>query len=135
MTIDISAQSDGTSLRTGTYSVVKVLNGSVVMTGSAGANGNSAAAADYGYIDGDATVALAGLDSWVPSTDALASTTFKTVNRGQDARALGGIRINASGLRITEAFIQAGDDVAVLVRQDDIGIDRIFPHIFIEPTP
>jgi hypothetical protein len=59
----------------------------------------SIADGDYVFIagtSGSTDSALAGLESWIPATEALAATTFKNCDRTVDTRALGGIRIDGS---------------------------------------
>ncbi len=55
---------------------------------------------------GDA-VNLAGLETWIPPTEALAQTTLFGCDRSTDSRALGGIRITATGESNEEAYIDA----------------------------
>lgn len=77
----------------------------------------------YLFEDGTATLALAGNKSWCPLTDALASTTFKNVDRSIDTTALGGIRYAAVGETMEESINDAvsyhralgGDPDAVLI--------------------
>lgn len=51
---------------------------------------------------------LCGLASWCPPAGISTSDSFKTVNRSQNVQALGGIVVSATGLKMTEAFTQAG---------------------------
>jgi hypothetical protein len=78
---------------------------------------------DYIFEDGTAGLALAGLQSWCPLTDTLASTTFKTVDRSIDVTGLGGIRIAGVGESVEETLNDAvaahramgGDPDAVMI--------------------
>lgn len=69
--------------------------------GSANAHPSGSA---YVFEDGTATAAIAGLRSWVPLTDTLAATTFKSVDRSIDVNGLGGIRIPGVGESIEETL-------------------------------
>lgn len=109
MILDFSANSDGTSTRTTTWKVTNVQPSQFTIQPYGSSGSDIPVASDSIYIDGDATKALCGLGSWVPATETAAARTFKNVDCSADTRALGGIRLDATGLRFTEAFIQAGD--------------------------
>lgn len=111
--LTVSAQSDGTSLRTTVWKVdgTSDKNGTTHITPYASSGSDVPAASDYVYIQGDEGNALCGLGSWCPKSDPT-STVFKGVDRTTNARALGGIRLDATGISKVEAFIQAGDQAA-----------------------
>lgn len=108
MILDFSANTDGTSLRSTIWKVTNVQPSQFTISPYSSSGSDIPVASDTIYIDGDATKALCGLGSWVPDTEANVGS-FKNVDRSTDTRALGGIRLDATGLRMTEALIQAGD--------------------------
>ena len=122
--VTFAALADGVSLRTTTWSVTAMApnGGSVTLAPSYSSGSDIPVAGDTVFIDGDAygakvgavattavNKALAGLASWVPPTEALAAAAFKNATRATDTRALAGIRLDATNLKLEEAFIQAGD--------------------------
>lgn len=121
MILDFAANIGTGNLRTTTWKVTGQNDNSTITIAPVGSSGSDVpVAGDTFCIDGDngvagsavAANALAGLASWVPSsapgTGGVAGT-FKTVDRTQDTRALGGIRVDATGMRIIEAYTRAGD--------------------------
>ena len=64
---------------------------------------------------------MAGLEDWIPSTDP-SSTLFFGVDRSVDVTRLGGLRLDATGLPIEEALIEADAKVA----REGFAIDHYF---------
>lgn len=93
----LSAQSDGSALKGGSCTVASVQRqaGTITFTGNISAGVATAAVTDYLYLDGDATLAPAGLADWVPDT-APSATAFYGVDRTIEPEFLGGIRIDGS---------------------------------------
>lgn len=92
-------------------------------------------AGDYVYIYGDergntassaTTSSLAGLESWVPGTQAEASADFKGVARGLYGAPAQGIRVTATGKRPSEVLQLAG----IRGRQHGAKLS----HVFLHPT-
>ena len=131
-TLVVGTTSAGTSLRgggTGTKVIVTNVNAvagtfEVTLTTGVGDWPASTATTDYIFKAGDPGFALAGLASWIPETETAAATTFKSCNRAADVRALGGIRVDATGLTVEESVIQAVSDA----RQFGANPDAIFVH-------
>lgn len=111
------AAGKGAAINAGNWTVTQITDTSVLATPSVGAVSPTGSA--YVYIAGDAqnaatttsiTRALAGFESWVPTTTALAETTFKTVNRAINTQARAGIRVpSAINASVNEAYITAGN--------------------------
>lgn len=79
----------------------------------------------YGDITtSDDTLGISGFAEWVPAT-APGSTLFYGVDRSVDTDKLGGIRVDASGLTISDALIEAGE------RAFEAGID--LTHFVMNP--
>lgn len=105
----LSAQADGTALRAGSVTVASVQRaaGTLTFTGNISAGVGAAAVTDYLYLDGDATLAPAGLADWVPDT-APTATAFYGVDRTVEPDYLGGIRIDATdGRSVANALVDA----------------------------
>lgn len=105
----LSANADGSSLKTGTLTVASVQRqaGTITFTGNLSAGVGTAATTDYLFLDGDATLAAAGLADWVPDS-APSATAFYGVDRTVEPDFLGGIRIDATdGRSIANALVDA----------------------------
>lgn len=105
----LSASADGSGLKAGTLTVASVQRqaGTITFTGNISAGVGTAATTDYLFLDGDATLASAGLADWVPDT-APTSTPFYGVDRTVEPDFLGGIRIDATdGRSIANALVDA----------------------------
>lgn len=110
MTLKLTDQTDGSSLRTGTIKVLSVNRrlGQITCTGNVTAGIAAAVNGDYIYALGDATRKPHGLDSYCPSSDP--SDTLLNVNRSLDPDRLGGIRAgDLSGMSLEEAFLVLND--------------------------
>ena len=104
-----SAQSDGTSLRAGSVTVASVQRqgGTLTFTGNITAGIAAAVNTDFLYLDGDATLAPAGVADWIPDT-APSATSFFGVDRTLEPDYLGGIRIDATdGRTVANAIVDA----------------------------
>jgi hypothetical protein len=115
----LSAQADGSALKAGSCTVASVqrATGTITFTGNISAGVATAAVTDYLYLDGDATLAPAGLADWVPDT-APTSTAFFGVDRTVEPDFMGGIRIDATdGRTVANALV---DGVAAA---DNLGGD------------
>lgn len=84
--------------------------GTFTLTGTYDGSG-TIAADDYIFVEGDRGAAISGLEDWCPST-APGATTFFGVDRTGDVTRLGGNRLDATGLPIEEALIEADAQVA-----------------------
>jgi hypothetical protein len=105
----LSAAADGTGLKAGTLTVASVQRqlGTITFTGNISAGVGTAAVGDYLYLNGDATLAAAGLADWVPDS-APTSTPFYGVDRTLEPDFLGGVRIDATdGRSIANALVDA----------------------------
>lgn len=128
--VKLSAQSDGSALKAGSVTVASVQRspslGTVTMTGNLSAGVATAAITDYLYLDGDATLAPAGLADWVGDT-APSATPFYGVDRSIEPEYLGGVRVDGtSGTSIANVLV---DMVSAL---DGLGAD---PDVcFMHPT-
>lgn len=93
----LSASADGTSLKAGSLTVASVQRtaGTITFTGNISAGVGTAATTDYLFLDGDATLAPAGLADWVPDS-APSSTAFFGVDRTVEPELLGGIRVDGT---------------------------------------
>lgn len=120
---------DGSSLRdSGSPKYVKTIdpiNGTITIatTQAATAGSNwpaSTAATDYIFKYGDADASLTGLKDWIPTTAPTAGESFKSVDRSVDARALAGIRVDATGMQIEEALIQGVSDARQFGAETDL---------------
>jgi hypothetical protein len=116
--LHFGANKNGTSLRAGGVTVqgVSPQAGTFRTSSPVAINTQvtSLTEGDYVFIagtSGSTNQALAGLESWIPPTEALAATTFKNCDRTIDTRALGGVRIDGSGVSNEEAMIQGVSDV------------------------
>ena len=98
--------------------------GTLTLTGTYDGSG-TIDANDYLFVDGDRGAALAGFEDWVPESDPTSSLFFQ-VDRSVDVTRLGGNRLDATGLPIEEALIEADS----LVAGEGWGMD----HFFINPT-
>ena len=96
--------------------------GHVTYTGTYSSSG-TIAANDYIFVEGDRGLALSGLEDWLPAT-APGATLFYQVDRSEDVTRLGGNRLDATGLPIEEALIEADAQVA----GQGWGIDHFFMH-------
>jgi len=118
----LSAQSDGTALKAGTLTVLSVQRqaGTLTFTGNISAGVGTAAITDYLYLDGDATLASAGLADWIPDT-APTNTPFYGVDRTIEPDFLGGIRIDGTtGASIANLLVDAVAAVQNLGGDPDI---------------
>lgn len=107
--VKLSDQSDGSALRAGSVTIASVQRqaGTLTFTGNISAGVGAAAATDYLYLDGDATLAAAGLADWVPDT-APGATAFYGVDRTVEPEMMGGLRIDATdGRSIANALVDA----------------------------
>jgi hypothetical protein len=105
----LTANADGTALRVGTLTVASVQRtaGTITLTGNISAGVAAAAQNDYVSLQGDATLAPAGLADWVPDA-APSATAFYGVNRTLEPEYLGGVRIDATdGRSIPNALVDA----------------------------
>lgn len=84
--------------------------GTLTLTGTYDSSG-TIAANDYIFVEGDRGLSISGLADWVPDT-APTSTLFFGVDRSVDVTRLGGLRLDASGLPIEEALIEADAQVS-----------------------
>lgn len=87
-----------------TVAAVNRSTGVITVTGTYSSSG-TIAADDYIFTEGDRGSKIAGLESWIPSTDPTSSAFFG-VDRSVDPTRLGGIRFDGSALPIEEALIQ-----------------------------
>lgn len=115
MIVNMGANLDGTSLQsnvgvplTARITARNVQAGTFSYT-ALSANAHPSGSA-YLFEDGTAGLAPAGLRSWCPLTDTLATSTFKGVDRSIDVNALGGIRVAGVGETVEETL---NDAVAV----------------------
>src|SRR6187551_2061419 len=118
----LSAQSDGTALKAGTLTVLSVQRqaGTLTFTGNISAGVGTSAITDYLYLDGDATLASAGLADWIPDT-APTNTPFYGVDRTIEPDFLGGIRIDGTtGASIANLLVDAVAAVQNLGGDPDI---------------
>lgn len=77
------------------------------------------------YVQGNQNATIAGLASWAPLDVSIARASFKGVDRSQEVRALGGIRISANqGGSIQETVIQLVSDA----RQYGANPQGVFMH-------
>lgn len=79
--------------------------GTVTLTGTYDSSG-TIAANDYIFVEGDRGLGYAGMEAWVP-TSAPGSTAFFGLDRTADVVRLAGSRLDATGLPIEEALIEA----------------------------
>lgn len=124
--LKLSANADGSGLRAGTVTVASVQRqaGTITLTGNISAGIAAAATNDYIFLDGDATLAPAGLADWIPDS-APTSTAFFGVDRTLEPEFLGGVRVDyTTGGSIANLLV---DMVAAL---DNIGgePDTCFMH-------
>lgn len=105
-----SANSDGSSPRTGTQAVTAINRDAGVLTGAANWTTaiTSFANNDYIFMAGDTGTSggkkIKGFLAWVP-TSAPGATTFFGVDRSVDTARLGGVRIDGTALPIEEAVV------------------------------
>lgn len=121
-------------LQAGDWTVTAKTDTSVTATPAAGAVSPTGSA--FVYVKGDAqnqasgsniTACLAGFESWVPTTNALAQTTFKTVDRSVATQERAGIRVPAAiNSSVNEAYVLGGN------RAMQFGAKTT--HIFCHPT-
>ena len=126
--------SKSAAINAGDWTVTSITDTTVTATPAAGAVSPTGSA--YIFIKGDAqngatgnsvTRVLAGFESWVPTTNALAATTFKTVDRSIQTQARAGIRVPAAiNSSVNEAYIQGGN------RAMQYGAKT--SHVFCHPT-
>ena len=118
----VFSDADGGTLRdNGARRQIESINrsaGSMVLDDVINASG-SVETGDYIYIEGDAQNGtgnalerVSGLDSWLPTTAPTAGDSFFSVDRSVDVTRLAGNRINASGMTVEEALIEAGTIIA-----------------------
>jgi hypothetical protein len=121
--IGASPNSDTTSPRSGTGAVSAIDEdaGTVTYTGTI----TSVAANDYVFVSGDEAAAMAGLDSWVPSTAPTGGDSFYGVDRSVSTR-LSGIRFSGATYGYEEVFIRAHARAARSACRPD--------YYFINPT-
>ena len=95
--IKLSANADGSSLRSGSLTVASVTRSGTSATITTTANistGIAAAAAnDYIFLDGDAGLAMSGISDWCPDA-APSATLFYGVDRTVEPEYLGGLRVD-----------------------------------------
>jgi hypothetical protein len=107
--LKLTASADGSSLKTGSLTVASVQRqaGTITSTANLSTGVATVAASDYVILDGDATLAPAGLADWVPDS-APASTAFYGVDRTIETEYLGGLRIDATdGRSVANALVDA----------------------------
>jgi len=105
--VKLSPNQDGTSLRTGSLTVLSVQRtaGTITFTGNITAGVAAAVNTDFVFLDGDATLAPSGLADWIPST-APTSTAYYGVNRSLEPEMLGGVRVDGTdGRSVFELMI------------------------------
>jgi hypothetical protein len=109
--LELSANQDGSSIRSGTLTVAGVDRGAGTVTMTAAITTGVAAAAtgDYVFVEGDAGLCLSGFAAWLPD-DAPAATAFFGVDRTVDSF-LSGLRLDASGMTVEEAAQRMGSDL------------------------
>lgn len=113
--LTLSANSDGSSVKSGTLTVSSVSRGgtggtsTVTFTTLIDSGVATAAVGDYIFKQGDEGNALLGFKSYIP--DAAPSDTLYSVDRSADSVRLGGHRIDASSMPIREALIKIGADL------------------------
>lgn len=110
---------DGTQ-STFVVSAINRITGEVTCVGTYSSSG-TIAANDYIFVNGDRGLGLSGLEDWVPAS-APTSSAFFGVDRSVDVTRLGGLRLDASGLPIEEALIEAD----ALVSREGFAIDHYF---------
>ena len=128
---------DGRSgaLRAGSLTVASVQHpvpggtGSVTLTGNIVAGVAAAAQNDYVFLDGDFGLAPAGLDDYVPDTDALAATTLFSFDRSVDSR-LGGARIEGANQSLHDVITDAVTAHQTHAGMDARGQKTLFMHPF-----
>jgi hypothetical protein len=103
-----------------TIAGVNRTTGVITLTGTYSASGDIAAN-DYVFVNGDRGLSLSGFQSWVPFT-APDSTLFFGVDRSVDVTRLGGNRLDATGLPIEEALIEAD----AMVAREGFGLTHYF---------
>lgn len=124
----------GGAIQAGDWTVTTIQDSQITATPSVGSVAPSGSA--YVYIKGDAqngatgnniTAALAGFESWMPTTNALAATSFKGVDGSVSTQARRGIRVpSAINSSVNEAYILGGN------RGLQYGAKS--SHIFCHPT-
>lgn len=110
---------DGTIL-TMPVTAVNRSAGTITYSGTYTSSG-TIAAGDYIFINGDRGLGISGLEDWLPAS-APGATSFFGVDRSVDVTRLGGLRLDASGLPIEEALIEADR----LVSREGFAIDHFF---------
>lgn len=121
-------------LKAGDWTVTSIRDNFITATPAAGAVAPTGSA--YAYIKGDAqaqasgtsiTKALAGFESWVPTTDALAALPFKGVDGSISTQARRGIRVqSAINTSVNESYIQGGNKALQLGAKTS--------HVFTHPV-
>lgn len=119
-TLVASTQSNGTALKTGTLQITNINRGTGVITVSpSGATLSPVlAVSDFLYVAGDATLSLAGLAAWLPTSDPT-STAFFGVDRTVDIQRLSGVRANYTDRPTREALIDFGQQIYIAGGQPD----------------
>lgn len=110
--LEVSANQDGSSLRSGTLTVSGVDRGTgqVTMTGNLTAGIATVAVGDYVFVEGDAGLCLSGFAAWLPDTAPGGGDSFFGVNRSVDSF-LYGLILDASGMTVEEAAQRQGADL------------------------
>lgn len=112
----------GASPRTTAYGVNgrDVSAGTITMDANV-VSGNSWAADDYLFQEGDEDSAVSGLAAWLPLSSPT-STAFFTVDRTADATRLGGQRVDNSG----RSILENGQELAMLIAEEGGSPDAWF---------
>jgi len=108
----LSANQDGSSLRSGTLTVLGVDRGTgqVTMTGAITSGVAAAAVSDWVFIQGDAGACLSGFAAWLPDTAPTGGDSFFGVDRSVDSY-LYGLILDGSGMTVEEAAQRMGSDL------------------------
>lgn len=114
MALDISPNSDGSSLRTndGTLAHRQIQSldrdaGTITLPVNWTTTWSAAAANDYIYVQGDATAKISGFVDWLPRTAPTSGDSFFGVDRSVDAVRLAGVTIDVHTLPINEGLIKS----------------------------
>jgi hypothetical protein len=128
MTVGASSSSDGSSPRTGTTTVAKILRGSTAIVLTDASSILSFTDGDYLFRQGDPGNCMQGMDVCTPLAAISSSDSFRGINRSVDQELLAGTRLDDTNKLPEEALGDLAVEIFALGKRVKRGV--VYPTVF-----
>lgn len=105
-----------------------------ILTMDAIGGGNTLAANDYLFVEGDRGIKYKGLQGWIPDVAPTTGDSWFGVDRSLDATRLAGVRVTSSSKPIDEAWIDAARRLGREGHSPDVGVCSFTKYASLEKS-